>query len=121
MDTETARTGRIIGCAIAVSRALGSGFLEKIYEGALAHELRKSRFVVETQKPFSVIYDGVVVGEYRADLIVDQRVIVEVKATRSIDPAHQAQILNYMKATALTHGLILNFGSPRLGIKRLLR
>jgi len=121
MDTETARTGRIIGCAISVSDVLGCGFLERVYESALAHELTKAGFAIETQSPFSVRYDGIVVGEFRADLIVDRAVIVEVKAAKAIDLAHQSQALNYMKATGLKVGLILNFGTPRLGIKRLIR
>lgn len=121
MDPETARTGRIIGCAISVSEVLGCGFLEKVYETALAHELRKAHLRVETQKAFSVHYDNIVVGEYRADMIVDDVVIVEVKAAKTIDPAHHSQVLNYMKATGIRTGLILNFGTPRLGIKRLVR
>jgi len=120
MTTEnTEKTGRIIGCAIRVSDALGCGFLEKLYEVALAHELRKSGFQVSQQQPFAVLYDGIVVGEYRADLVVDDSVIVEVKAARAIDPAHEAQLLNYLRATRLRLGLILNFGTPRMGIKRM--
>ncbi|MEO8606016.1 MAG: GxxExxY protein [bacterium] len=121
MDPELARTGRIIGCAISISDALGHGFLEKVYETALAHDLGKAGFVAETQKRFAVRYDGIVVGEYRADLVVDRRIIVEVKAAKAIDPAHQAQVLNYLKATGLKVGLILNFGTPFVGIKRLMR
>lgn len=112
-------TGRIIGCAIRVSDALGCGFLEKLYEAALAHELRKPGFGVTQQQPFSVVYDGIVVGEYRADLVVDDLVILEVKAAKAIDQIHEAQLLNYLKATRLGIGLILNFGTPRLGIKRM--
>jgi len=112
-------TGRIIGCAIKVSDALGCGFLEKVYELALTHELRKVGFTIAQQQPFSVIYDGIVVGEYRADLLVNNSVIVEVKAVRAIDTVHEAQLLNYLKATRLRVGLILNFGTPRLGIRRM--
>src|SRR5262245_30528444 len=111
-------TGRIIGCAIRVSDKLGYGFLEKVYELALTHELRKAGFSIAQQQPFSIIYDGVVVCEYRADLVVNSSVIVEVKAARGIDAAHEAQLLNYLKATHLRVGLILNFGTPRLGIRR---
>ena len=121
MNTERSldTTGRIIGCAIRVSGALGCGFLEKLYEAALAHELRKAGFAVAQQRPFSVFYDGIVVGEYRADLVVDESVILEVKAAKAIDPTHEAQLLNYLRAAGLRMGLILNFGTPRLGIKRM--
>ena len=113
-------TERIIGCAITVSNTLGCGFLEKVYEAALAHELRKAGLHIQQQHCVSVLYDGIVVGEYRTDLLVDQTVIVEVKATKAVDPAHEAQLLNYLKATRLRVGLILNFGTPRLGIKRMM-
>src|SRR4030095_1931912 len=114
MNTERSldTTGRIIGCAIRVSGALGCGFLEKLYEAALAHELRKAGFAVAQQRPFSVFYDGIVVGEYRADLVVDESVILEVKAAKAIDPTHEAQLLNYLRAAGLRIGLILNFGTP---------
>ena len=121
MNTEKSleTTGRIIGCAIRVSDALGCGFLERLYEAALAHEIRKAGFSVRQQYPFSVMYDGIVVGEYRADLVVEDQVIVEVKAAKAIDATHESQLLNYLKATRLPIGLILNFGTPRLGIKRM--
>ena len=119
MNTDTEVTRLTIGCAMRVSRSLGCGFLERVYEAALAHDLRKAGLPVEVQRPFSVVYDGVVVGEYRADLIVGRRVIVEIKASRTIDPAHVAQLLNYLRASGLRTGLILNFGTPRLGIKRI--
>jgi hypothetical protein len=116
----SAATGRIIGCAIKVSDALGCGFLERLYEVALAHELRKAGCAIAQQQPFSVFYDGIVVGEYRADLVVDDSVIVEVKAAKAIDEVHEAQLLNYLKATRMRIGLILNFGTPRLGIRRMI-
>ena len=119
MNTDSDLTREIIGCAMTISRVLGCGFLESVYERAVAHALRKKGLGVEAQRPFAVVYDGVVVGEYRADLILGGRVLVEVKAARAIDPAHQAQILNYLKASRLRVGLILNFGTPRLGIKRM--
>lgn len=120
MDTEKDPvTGRIIGCAIRVSDRLGCGFLEKVYEAALAHELRRAGCLVELQKPFSINYDNTILGDYRADLVVDGLVVVEVKAAKAIDKAHQAQLLNYLRATGLRVGLILNFGSSRLGIKRM--
>ena len=113
-------TERIIGCAYTVQNVLGVGFLEKVYENALAHELRKAGLRVEQQKPLRVLYDGVVVGEYAADLVVDESVIVELKAAKAIDEIHEAQMLNYLKAAGVKIGLILNFGTPRLGIKRMI-
>lgn len=119
MHTDTDVTGAIIGAALRVSNSLGCGFLEKAYETALGHELRKSGLCVETQRSFVLTYDDVVIGEYRADLIVQDEMIVEVKAAKAIDAAHAAQLLNYLKATGLRTGLILNFGTARLGIKRM--
>lgn len=120
MNADGEVTRFIIGCAIQVSRSLGCGFLERVYETALTHELRKRGAPVEVQRLFAVVYDGIVVEQYRADLVVAEHVIVEIKATRSIDSAHMAQVLNYLRATRLHTGLILNFGTPRLGIKRLI-
>jgi len=76
---------------------------------------------VDAQRPFTVFYDGVAVGLYRADLVVGEHVIVEVKAIKALDSSHQAQLLNYLKASDLHVGLILNFGTPRLDIKRMVR
>jgi GxxExxY protein len=114
-------TERIIGCAFKVSSALGPGFLEKVYENALTHELRKCGLKVEQQKRFRVFYDGVEVGYYDADLVVEEKIIVETKAVRALDDVHMAQCLNYLKATGLSLGLLLNFATPKLGIKRVAR
>jgi GxxExxY protein len=111
-------TERIIGCAYTVSNTLGCGFLEKVYENALAHELRKAGMEVRQQEPVKVRYDGVVVGDYVADLIVEGRVLIELKAVDTLDKVHQAQCLNYLKATGLRVCLLLNFARPRLEIKR---
>jgi len=111
-------TGKIIGCAFTVSNTLGAGFLEKVYENALAHELRKAGLRVEQQKPITVEYDGVVVGEYVADLVVNGSVIVELKAVKALDQIHYAQCLNYLRATGMKVCLLLNFGTPKLQIKR---
>jgi GxxExxY protein len=112
-------TEKIIGCAFTVSNGLGIGFLEKVYENALAHEMRKQSLLVEQQKQVSVVYDGVVVGEYQADLVVGKRVIVELKVAKGLDDVHMAQCLNYLKATGLKTVLLLNFGTAKLGIKRI--
>jgi GxxExxY protein len=112
-------TDTIIGCALRVSNVLGAGFLEKVYENSLGHEIRKVGHTVAQQEAIKVLYDGVVVGDLFADLLVDQKVIVELKAARAIDTLHEAQLLNYLRATGLRTGLLLNFGTPRLGIRRL--
>ncbi len=125
MDADTRRfeldniTRKVIGCAYTVSNNLGSGFLEKVYENALAIELRKAGLDVEQQKHISVSYDGAIVGDFNADILVNDRVIVEVKAMDAIDGFHQAQLLNYLRVAGLKVGLILNFGTARLGIKRM--
>jgi len=111
-------TGEIIRCAFVVSNELGAGFLEKVYENALAHELRRSRLAVEQQKGIQVLYDGIVVGEYAADLVVNGRVIVELKAVKAFDNVHFAQCLNYLKATGMEACLLINFGVPKIEIKR---
>ena len=111
-------TEQIIGCAFRVSTALGTGFLEKVYENALVIELRRSGLVAEQQKAINVHYEGVIVGEYFADILVNDTVIVELKATRAHDDVFTAQCLNYLKATGKAVCLLLNFGQPRIDIKR---
>jgi GxxExxY protein len=102
---------RIIGCALTVANTLGSGFLEKVYENALAHELRKSSLAVEQQC-------GVTVGEYFADLLVEDAILIELKAVPALGDAHRAQCLDYLRATGRHLCLLLNFGTPRLEIRR---
>lgn len=113
-------TETVIGCAYAVANALGNGFLEKVYENALAHELTKKGLLVEQQRPISVQYDGVTVGEYVADLLVEGEVLVELKAARDIEDIHKAQCINYLKATGLAICLLINFGRPKVQIRRLM-
>jgi GxxExxY protein len=110
-------TERIIGCAFKVRDKLGCGFMEKCYENALAHELRKSGLQVEQQVSLKVWYDDVVVGEYVADLIVEGQVLIELKAIKSLDAVHSSQCINYLAATKLPVCLLLNFGS-RVDVKR---
>ena len=112
-------TEKIIGCAYTVSNALGAGFLEKVYENALAHELRKAGLKVQQQHPIQVRYDGIVVGDYVADLFIEDCILVELKAVKALDEIHQAQCLNYLKATGLRLCLLINFGKTRVEIKRL--
>jgi GxxExxY protein len=118
-DRANLLSKRIIGCALTVHRALGNGFLEKLYENALVHELRKSGLAVSQQHPMVVRYDGIVIGEYTVDLLVERIILVELKAAKAIDDIHRAQCLNYLKATGLHLCLLLNFGKPRLEIKRI--
>lgn len=103
-------TDGIIQAFYHVYNKIGYGFLEKVYENALNHELRRRGFYTATQKPITVWYDNVIVGEYFADLIVNECVIVEMKCGDSISPAHEAQLVNYLKATGIEVGLLLNFG-----------
>jgi len=110
----------IIAAAFKVSNTLGCGFLEKVYENALMHELHKQGLYVAQQYPLQVHYDGVVVGSYSADLVVNSAIIVELKALRSLDPTHTAQCLNYLKASQLHLALLLNFGRPKLEIRRVM-
>ena len=93
--------------------------MEKVYENALAHELRKAGLKVLQQQAIQVLYDGIVVGDYIADMLVEDCVIVELKAVKALDEIHQAQCLNYLKATGLHLCLLLNFGSRRVEVKRL--
>ena len=118
-DALNALSERIIGCAFAVANGLGSGFLEKVYENALAHELRKAGLRVAQQQGVSVVYDDVIVGEYAADLLVEAAIVVELKAVRALDDIHQAQCMNYLRATGMHLCLLLNFGRPRLEIRRI--
>jgi GxxExxY protein len=109
---------RVIGGAFRVINALGVGFLEKIYENALAHELRKDGLAVVQQRGIVVRYDGVVVGEYAVDLLVEGKVMVELKVARALTEVHAAQCINYLKATGLRVCLLINFARPRLEIRR---
>ena len=104
-------TEQIIGSFYKVYNELGFGFLEKVYENSLKIELEKQGLGVKQQVPIAVLYHGKVVGEYFADLLVNDIVIVELKACRTIDTAHESQLLNYLKATNKEIGLILNFGA----------
>jgi GxxExxY protein len=117
-DALNQLSGQIIRCSFVVSNALGVGFLETVYENALAHELRKAGLKVEQQHPVTVHYDGVIVGTYTADLLVGNAVLVELKAVTALDTVHRAQCINYLKGSGLWLCLLLNFGNPRLEIKR---
>lgn len=113
-------TEKIIGSAFIVSNQLGAGFLEKIYENAMCIELMKAGLSVIQQKPLNVYYDNLLVGEYYADIFVEDSIIIELKAAKNIDENHQAQLLNYLKASDKSIGLIVNFGKSKVEIKRML-
>ncbi len=112
-------TEKIIGCAYKVSNTLGSGFLEKVYENALAIELRKCELKVSQQVPIQVLYEGIPIGDYYADLLVEDCVLVELKAVSKLDDIHFSQCTNYLKATGYHLCLLLNFAHRRLEIKRI--
>jgi GxxExxY protein len=103
-------TDAIINAFYLVYNTLGYGFLERVYRNATMHELRKRGYQVESEIAVKVCYDGVIVGDYFADLIVNRLVILEIKSVESIAPAHEAQLTNYLKATGIEVGLVLNFG-----------
>ena len=110
-------TEKIIGIFYRVYNKLGYGFLEKVYENALMIEFRSERIQAMAQSPIRVEYNGQTIGEYFADLMIEDKVIVEIKAAKSLAVEHEAQLLNYLKATDIEVGLLLNFG-PKPQIKR---
>ena len=112
-------TQKIIGAAYTVGNELGSGFLEKVYENAMMIELEKLGVKAKNQFPLKVYYKGIVVGDYIADLFVENSVIVELKSTKNTDGIHKAQVLNYLKASNKQVGLLINFGTPRVTVERI--
>ncbi len=115
---DEALTETIIGCAMKVHRTLGPGFLESVYENAFAHELGKAGLRVECQAPIQVHYDGIVVGDFFADMRVEGRILIENKAVQALNTAHEVQLVNYLTATGIEIGLLINFGAARLEFKR---
>ena len=111
-------TETIIGCAYRVYNKMGFGFLESVYEKCLLIELHKSGLDTESQKPITVYYEGEIVGEFVADIIVNDAIIVELKSVRRIIKAHEVQLVNYLVATGKPVGLILNFGERKVEVKR---
>jgi GxxExxY protein len=118
--THSHITERIIGSAYRVANELGIGFLEKVYENALAYEMEKSGLQFEQQSSILVKYSGVVVGNYIADILVEDEVIVELKAIKNLEPSHFAQCMNYLRATNKHIALLINFGNPKVEIKRII-
>lgn len=120
-ETLNSISRHIIGCAYTVSNTLGDGYLEKVYENALAYELRNRGLRVAQQPRLEVRYANVIVGEYVADLVVEESVLVELKAIKALDDAHLAQCLNYLNTTGLRLCLLINFGQPRVEVRRIVR
>jgi len=111
-------TEKIIGCAMKVHSVLRPGFLESVYHLALAHELGKAGLRVELEKRITVSYDGVMVGDFFADMMVEEKVMIELKANQALVPANEVQLVNYLTVTGIDIGLLLNFGGPRLEFKK---
>ena len=111
-------TEKIIACAYRVYNKMGSGFVESVYEKCLIIELLKAGLLVEAQKAISVLYDGENVGEFIADIIVNDTVILELKAVKQLAKAHEVQLVNYLTATGKPVGLLINFGEDKVEIKR---
>ncbi len=115
---EEELTYKIRGCIYEVSKELGSGFLEQVYKNALLQELNNVGLKCEAERKIPVQYKGKEVGLYAADIIVEQKVILELKAVKQLTKAHEAQILNYLKGTGIKIGLLINFSYPKAEIKR---
>jgi len=110
---------QVISAVFEVHNVLGSGFLEKVYERALVKECNLRNIAVETQKEIKISYKGETIGSYFADILVDSQIIVELKAVPAILPVHEAQLLNYLKATGKKLGLLVNFGCKKVEYKRM--
>jgi len=113
--------GQVIGAAMKVHSILGAGFLESVYQNALVLELQKSGFKVDARRSITVHYDGQVVGVFTADLLVNDSLILELKANQLLAKPHEVQLVNYLVATGIDEGLLLNFGAQRLEYKRKFR
>lgn len=115
---EDKLTETVIGCAMKVHRGLGAGFLESVYANALAHELGKASIPYRREVPINVIYDSTVVGEFRSDFRIENKLIIELKSIENLLPVHEVQVVNYLTATNIEVGLLINFGSSSLQFKR---
>ena len=114
-------TEKVIGCAFRVYNKMGFGFLESVYEKCMQIELNKVGLNAESQKPITVLYDDKIVGEYIADLVIEDILIVELKSVKKIIKIHEMQLVNYLVATGKPVGLIINFGELKVDIKRKLK
>ena len=114
-------TEDIIGCAYKVYNTMGFGFLESVYEECLLIELRKAGLKSENQKPITVLYEGEVVGNFIADIFVEDSIILELKSVKTLAKAHEVQLVNYLVATGKNVGLLINFGQEKVEVKRKVR
>ena len=119
MSQEKLISERVISCAFEVSNTLGSGFLEKVYENALCVELSRAGIPYFRQPRYQIRYKHEIVGNYTADLVVAEKLLIELKALSVLSKEHDAQVMNYLKASRLSVGLLLNFGTSRIGVKRI--
>lgn len=120
MDVETL-IKTVIECSKNIRKKLGPGYLESVYKNAMLVELKKNNLSYEIEKPINVFYDDVLVGEFRADIVVEGLLILELKAVQSLHMAHEIQLVNYLTATGVDDGLLINFGSDELQFKRKFR
>ncbi len=120
MDVETL-VKTVIECSKNIRRHLGPGYLESVYKNAMLVELKKNNLAYEIEKPINVYYEGTLVGEFKADIIVEGILILELKAVQSLHMAHEIQLVNYLTATGVDNGLLINFGSEELQFKRKFR
>ncbi len=110
---------KIVGISMEIYNKLGYGFLEKVYENALKNELKSNKIDAKQQSPIKVIYNGKIVGDYISDLLIEDRVIIELKSIEKLSKIHEAQILNYLKATKIRVGLLINFSPKKLEFKKM--
>ena len=111
----------IMSCSTNIRRQLGPGYVESVYKNAMLVELEKNGLAYEVEKPIKVYYDGTLVGDFYADIIVENRLILELKAVSNLHMAHEIQLVNYLTATGIDDGLLINFGSETLQFKRKFR
>lgn len=118
MDDINLLIQTMMECAKAIRRQLGPGYLEAVYKNAMLIEIKKNQLAYQTEVPLNVFYDGIIVGKYRADIIVDNRLILEIKATTNLTVANEIQLVNYLTATGIDDGMLINFGADQLQFKR---
>ncbi|WP_288275908.1 GxxExxY protein [uncultured Prevotella sp.] len=120
MDIEM-QVKKVMACAVNIRKHLGPGYLESVYKNAMLVELEKNGLTYEVEKPINVYYENVLVGEFKADIVVEGSLILELKAVSSLHVAHEIQLVNYLTATGIDDGLLINFGSEELQFKRKFR
>jgi GxxExxY protein len=117
MDDIHTLIDMINNCAMRIRRQLPQGYVEAVYKNAMVIELRKLNLPFETEKPIKVYYDGLIVGEYKADIVIDDRLILELKAVQNLCTAHEVQLVNYLTATGIDDGVLINFGGGKIDIR----